>query len=103
MVAFAFLAGVTFCGLAASLVELAAGARLSFRYPFVSSGHVWRSLAVTFASGPFILINEAVEAWRDGHTGPAALSLSFLTAFFWALCMGIVIVEVATMLAAALG
>ena len=66
-ICFTFLAGLTLCGLVGSALELATGRRLSFGEPFVANGHVLRSLAATAGAGPFMLVNEALAAWRRRH------------------------------------
>lgn len=92
---FAFLTGLTLCGLAGSLMELAAGRRLSFVDPFVSSSHVLRSLAAAAAAGPFMLANDALEAWRRGEVSTLMLISCTLVSAGWTLATGVVAIDLA--------
>lgn len=47
LIVFAFLVGLTVCGLAGSVMEMASGRRLALVEPYVSPSHVLRSLGVT--------------------------------------------------------
>jgi hypothetical protein len=58
LIVFAFLVGLTVCGLAGSVLEIASGRRLAFVEPYVSPAHVLRSLGVTAVAGPFMLFND---------------------------------------------
>lgn len=101
-VCFTFLAGLTLCGLAGSAMELAAGRRLSFGRPFVSPDHLVRSLAATAGAGPFMLVNEALAAWREGRVSAVFLAGCAGTAAGWTLATGIVAVDLALRAAALL-
>jgi len=92
---FALLAGLTFCGVLGSAMELATRQRLSFREPFVSPHHIVRSLAAAAAAGPFMLINDALEAWRSGRVSTLFLLSCAASALGWALATGIVAVDLA--------
>ncbi len=92
---FAFLAGLTVCGLLGSAMELAAGRRLAFSEPFVTPRHIVRSLAVTAAAGPYMLLNEAVAAWRRGEVSSLFLLSCAGTAGGWTLATGIVALDLA--------
>jgi hypothetical protein len=91
----AFLTGLTLCGLAGSTMELVSGCRLSFADPFVSSRHVLRSLAAAAAAGPFMLANDALDAWRRGEVSPLVLVSCMLTSAGWALATGVVAIDLA--------
>ena len=96
LICFAFLTGLTLCGLAGSTMELVAGRRLSFADPFVSSGHVLRSLAAAAAAGPFMLANDALDAWRRGDVSALVLIFCTLTSAGWALATGVVAIDLAS-------
>jgi hypothetical protein len=93
---FAFLTGLTLCGLAGSTMELVAGRRLSLADSFVSSGHVPRSLAAAAAAGPFMLANDALEAWRGGDVSAVVLIFCTLTSAGWTLATGVVAIDLAS-------
>jgi hypothetical protein len=101
--AYALAVGLTLAGIAGTMLELAAGCRLGFRPPFVRPNHVGVSLALTMAAGPYMLVNEAVAAWRCGVIGRPGLGFCALTAGLWALASGILLVELALLGAALLG
>jgi hypothetical protein len=90
LIAFAFLVGLTVCGLAGSAMELACGRRLAFVEPYVSPAHVLRSLAATALAGPFMLFNDALAARRAGRISWPALASCGCTALMWTLALGIV-------------
>lgn len=94
--AFAFLAGLTLAGLAGSVMELAAGRRLSFGEPFVSPRNVARSLGSAAAAGPFMLLNDALRGWRAGAVSTMFLISCALTSFGWLLATGIVAIDLAS-------
>ncbi len=94
--AFAFLAGLTVCGLAGSFMELATGRLLSLAAPFISPGHVVRSTCSTAIAGPFMLLNDAL-AWRraDRISTPLLCALAGL-AGIWLLATGVVTLALAS-------
>jgi hypothetical protein len=94
--AFAFLAGLTVSGLAGSVMELAAGRRLSFGEPFVSPRNVVRSLGSAAAAGPFMLVNDALKGWRGGAVSTMVLISCALTSLVWLLATGIVAIDLAS-------
>lgn len=89
-VAFAFLTGLTACGLIGTVLELACGRRLAFVEPYVSSDHVVRSLAAALA-GPFMLVNDAMAARRERRISLPGLLSCLSTAMLWALALGVVL------------
>ena len=91
-----FLAGLTVSGLAGSVMELAAGRRLSFGEPFVSSRNVVRSLGSAAAAGPFMLVNDALKGWRGGAVSTMVLISCALTSLVWLLATGIVAIDLAS-------
>ncbi len=95
LICFALLTGLTVCGLLGSTMELATRRRLSFREPFVSPRHIVRSLAAAAAAGPFMLINDALAAWRSGRVSTLFLLSCAVSALGWALATGIVVVDLA--------
>jgi hypothetical protein len=94
---FAFLTGLTACGLVSTVLELSCGRRLAFVEPYVSSHHVVRSLAATAVAGPFMLLNDALAARREGRISSPGLLSCVCTAMLWALALGVVIRSVAFM------
>jgi hypothetical protein len=102
-IAFAFLVGLTACGLAGSAMELASGRRLTFAEPYVSPSHVLRSLGTTSVVGPLMLCNEALSAYREDRISAAALLSCACTALVWVLAFGVVLIAVLQESAALLG
>jgi hypothetical protein len=90
-VAFAFLTGLTACGLIGTVLELACGRRLAFVEPYVSSDHVVRSLAAAALAGPFMLVNDAMAARRERRISLPGLLSCLSTAMLWALALGVVL------------
>ena len=68
----------------------------------MSRRHVLRSLASTAAAGPFMLANDALDAWRHGDVSFAVALSCGLTSAAWALAAGVVTLELASRMAAAL-
>ena len=101
-VAFTLVAGLTFGGLAGSALEASAGRPLSFRAPFVSPRRIVRSLAVTLSAGPYMLVNDAMEAWRAGDVSTTVLLSCGMTATAWVLASGVVVIDLARRSAAIL-
>jgi len=101
--AFALLCGLTICGLAGSVLELAWGARLTFADPFVSPRHLLRSVAVTMLAGPFMLANDALTARREHRISQLALLSCACSACVWAFAAGIVVLDLASRAAGLLG
>jgi hypothetical protein len=88
---FAFLTGLTVCGLVSTVMELVCGRRLAFVEPYVSPDHVVRSLAAAAFAGPFMLVNDAVAARRQGRISWPGLLSCLCTAMLWALALGVVL------------
>lgn len=100
---FAFVVGLTVCGLAGSTMELVSGRRVAFAEPYVSPSHVLRSLLATACAGPFMLINDALDARRAGRISAVMLVSCGCTAVAWALALGTVMLAIASWTAALLG
>jgi hypothetical protein len=90
-VVFAFLTGLTACGLVGTVLELACGRRLAFVEPYVATDHVIRSLAAAAFAGPFMLLNDAMAARRAGRISLLGLLSCLCTAMLWALALGVVL------------
>lgn len=103
LLAYAFAVGLTFCGIVGSTIELIVGQRLGFRPPFVMTGRFGSSLALTMATGPFMLTNEAITARRAGAIDLTAFLLCGVAAIIWATALGIVAVELALLAPVLLG
>ena len=95
---FAFMVGLTVCGLSGTLMEIASGTRLRMAEPFVSGRRPGLSLLASMAAGPFMLLNDAVAAQREGRIGPRGLAAAFATASVWTLSMGILTTELALLI-----
>ncbi|MGE0279643.1 MAG: hypothetical protein AB7P20_03370 [Rhizobiaceae bacterium] len=88
-IAFVFLVGVTLCGIFGSVLELAAGARLSFAAPFFDHAHRLRFVLAVITAGPLMLCNDTAEAWREGRLGALAFAGCAVTVLFWTLAIGV--------------
>lgn len=93
---FAFVVGLTVCGLTGSTMELVSGRKVAFAEPYVSSTHVLRSLAATAGAGPFMLVNDALDARREKRISTMALLSCGCTAIAWSLALGIVVLAIAS-------
>jgi hypothetical protein len=102
-IAFAFLVGLTACGLAGTTMELASGRKLAFAEPYVSPSHVLRSLGATSVVGPFMLCNEALSAYRENRISAGAMLSCACTALVWIMALGIVLITILQQGAALLG
>jgi hypothetical protein len=91
LTAFAFMVGLTACGLAGSAMELVCGRKVAFAEPYVSSAHLLRSLVATACAGPFMLANDALDARRQGRISSLALLSCGCTVTLWTLALGIVL------------
>jgi len=95
--AFAFLVGLTLCGLAGSIMEMVSGRRLAFAAPYVTPAHVFRSLTMTVAAGPFMLVNDALDAHREQRLSTAGLGSCMCTAVVWLMALGVVTITIASL------
>jgi hypothetical protein len=95
LTAFAFLTGLTTCGLASTVMELVCRRRLAFVEPYVSADHIVRSLAATAFAGPFMLVNDAVAAYRERRISWIGLLSCLANAMLWALALGVVLLAFA--------
>ncbi|AEH89128.1 MULTISPECIES: DUF6949 family protein [Mesorhizobium] len=93
---FAFVVGLTVCGLIGSTMELVSGRKVAFAEPYVSASHVLRSLAATAGAGPFMLVNDALDARRQNRISTVALLSCGCTAIAWSLALGIVVLAIAS-------
>lgn len=93
---FAFVVGLTACGLVGSTMELVSGRKVAFAEPYVSPSHLLRSLLATACAGPFMLVNAALDARREGRISTLALMSCGCTAVAWALAQGIVVLAIAS-------
>lgn len=93
---FAFVVGLTSCGLAGSAMELVSGRKVAFAEPYVSPSHVLRSLLATACAGPFMLVNDAIDARRERRISMIALMSCGCTAIAWSLALGVVVLAIAS-------
>ena len=68
-------------------------ARASFERTATS---VLRSLAATAGAGPFMLVNDALDARREKRISTMALLSCGCTAIAWSLALGIVVLDIAS-------
>jgi len=88
-----FLTGMTLCGIAGALIELAVGQRLSFAPPFFSDGWPVLTLLSVVAAGPLMLINDSLDALRAGRIAPAGMAGALFIAAIWISSIGLVSME----------
>ncbi|PTE12084.1 DUF6949 family protein [Mesorhizobium helmanticense] len=93
---FAFMSGLTACGLVGAAMELMSGRRLAFAEPYVSPKHMLRTLLATACAGPLMFINDALDSWREGHISTLVLISCGCTATIWALALGIALIDIAS-------
>lgn len=89
-VAFAFVTGMTIAGVAGSLFELSVGSRLSFAPPFFDRSRRFLVVAAVLASGPLMLTNDVLEAWRARRVASPFALCCLATAVAWVMALGIV-------------
>ncbi len=95
---YAYLVGFSASACAATLAELSAKCPAGMRAPFVTADHILRSLGLVALAGPYLLFRELKSA-RQEHALPLPFVLSGLVfANGWALALGIVLVEVMSLL-----
>lgn len=97
--AFALAVGLTIAGFAGSIMEIAAGARLRLAPPFVDRRRIVLSLAASAAAGPFMLVNDALDARAARRIGTPAFALLIAIAIGWTMATGIVATELAILAA----
>lgn len=93
--AFVFLCGLTLSGLVASACELASGRAIGLRAPFVTRRRPLRSLALTAACGPLMLIEEGLAARQQGRRGRRFLALCCGMSLVWSFASGLVVIDIA--------
>ncbi|MFD2052977.1 DUF6949 family protein [Mesorhizobium calcicola] len=93
---FAFVVGLTACGLAGSMMELVSGRKVAFTEPYVSPSHLLRSLLATACAGPFMLVNDALDARRQRRISTLVLMSCGCTAIAWVLALGVVVLAIAS-------
>lgn len=98
IIVFAFLVGLVVNGLAGTFIEWRTGRPASFAGPLFAPERPLRSLAVSTAAGPWMLLNDALNARRERTIGRFALFSCFATSLFWTLATGIVLLDFATRL-----
>lgn len=90
---FACLSGIVVAGLTASLCELLYDRPASFRQ-LAGNGSRRRFIwAFVVTAGPFMLLNDVMDARRGGRIGAISLIAAVATALMWASASGIVIVD----------
>lgn len=90
---FVFLAGLTLCGLCASMLELLTGTRLSFSHPFLRRDRLAISLVMTAIAGPAMLMNDALKARSFGRMGNRELLAAAAVCVVWLLSLGVLLME----------
>ncbi len=95
ILSFVFVSGLVAGGVAGVLLEIWSGRRLAFAEPFVTMQRPVRSVALAALAGPFMLFNEALQAFRARRAGwPTVAGMAALS-LTWAFLTGIVVVDVA--------
>jgi len=98
LLVFAFLVGLTASGLAGSLIEWRTKRPASFSPPLFAPERPLRSIALSTVAGPWMLVNDAMIARNDKSIGPFMCFSCFVTAGFWMLATGIVLLDLASRL-----
>lgn len=93
---FAFLAGLTVAGIISTLVEIATRVPVAFAEPHLSPRRIVRSVALTALAGPYMLGNEALDAFRRGTINAARLATYTMVAGTWALALGVLLLSLAS-------
>ncbi|MBX3579847.1 MAG: hypothetical protein KF723_21810 [Rhizobiaceae bacterium] len=93
---FAFLAGLTVAGLVATLVEIATRVPVAFAEPHLSPRRIVRSVALTAVAGPYMLGNEALDAFHRGTINAVRLATYAMVAATWALALGVLVLSLAS-------
>jgi hypothetical protein len=91
LAAFVFLAGLTASGLAGTMIEMMAGARLSLGEPFVSQASVGRSLVLVLLAGPYMVANDAIRANREKRISASGMAGIFAVCGAWLFATGVLI------------
>ena len=94
IVSFIFLCGLVAGGLLGAWLELRCGRRLAFAEPFISRDRLLRSIAATALTGPFMLLNEALDAFRARRVGVTTVASSVALSLTWVFLTGIVVADV---------
>jgi hypothetical protein len=98
IVSFIFLCGLVAGGLVGAWLELRCGRRLAFAEPFISRDRLLRSIAATVVTGPFMLLNEALDAFRARRVGLTTVLSSAALSLTWVFLTGIVVADLAIFL-----
>lgn len=96
---YAYLLGGAFSVCAAKLAEFGIRHPAGMREPFVSADHILRSLALIAIAGPYLLFCELKAARSESDTSLTLLLAGLAVANGWALALGIVLVELMSVLA----
>jgi hypothetical protein len=91
-IALVFLAGITFAGVSGSLIEFVFRVRLSFEPAFIHNDDYPRVLA-PICAGPLMLVNDALDAWRERCISTAFLISCMCIALMWTSALGVAMVE----------
>lgn len=91
VLAFALAAGLTFSGLAGTVIELVCRRRLLLGEPFLSAANLSRSMVLVLLAGPFMTFNEALAAIRERRIGPLAFAGIAGLVLLWLAAVGIVV------------
>lgn len=98
-VLFVFLAGLTLCGLSATVLELLTGARTSFAHPLLRRDRLAVSMIATAVAGPAMLINDALKARSFGRAGNRELLAAAAVSIVWLLSLGVLLIEFVLLIA----
>jgi len=97
--AFVFAAGLTVCGIAGSLLQIATGTKLGFGPPFMRRERVAVSLATSVVAGPYMMLNDALMLRRVGRIGWRGVALFAALGTIWTMAVGVLAVEIMVLVA----
>lgn len=98
LIVFAFLVGLAANGLSGALIEWRTRRPASFGPPLFTPERPFRSIALSTAAGPWMLVNDALAAWHDQAIGRFMLWSCMVTAIFWTLATGVILLDFASRL-----
>lgn len=84
-----FLTGLTFFGVFGSVLELVVGEKLSFAPPFLGEDRYWLFALAPVLAGPMMLLNDALDSYRDGYVSYIALAGCCIVSLLWTSAMGV--------------
>ncbi len=99
LLTYAYLVGSAFAGCAGSVLEIRFQEPAGLRRPYVSPDRLARSLSLTLAAGPYLLLAELKLARESGKISRVNALCGLAFASGWTLASGIILVELMALLA----